>query len=327
MKNHKPLVSVWMITYNQEELIKEAIDSVLMQEVDFEYEIVIGEDCSTDRTREVLEEYNRKYPGKFKLLFREKNLGITANFADTFRHCSGKYIAPCEGDDYWTDPLKLKKQVDILENDDSISLVFQNGRINYFDENLNLVKEYDLHEDVPSGYVEANQLVRFKRMTLTAGTMFKNVNVGEFLSINNSFMRFVDTPTFLYLAKFGRLYYQNEVTSVYRVLSTGGVRSARYLVESAMLDIQYYRFLGIYFSEFNLKTLLRYPLCDMYYLIAFGYFKKGEIINFMKYLGLAFFTKPTYFLKKSSFQFLKKLKLIDQDQMIRQQEVLQTSLT
>lgn len=113
--NKKPLVSVWMITYNHEKFIAQAIDSVIMQKTNFDYEIVIGEDCSTDRTREIVLEYKAKHPDKFKLLLQEKNVGMMQNFIVTLKTCNGKYIALLEGDDYWTDPLKLQKQVDFLQ--------------------------------------------------------------------------------------------------------------------------------------------------------------------------------------------------------------------
>lgn len=110
------MLSVVFITYNHEPYLRESLDSVLAQEVDFDYEIVVGEDCSTDHTRDILLEYKEKYPDKIKLLFREKNLGRpTLNVYQTAMECKGRYIAFLEGDDYWTDIHKLQRQVDYLE--------------------------------------------------------------------------------------------------------------------------------------------------------------------------------------------------------------------
>jgi glycosyltransferase involved in cell wall biosynthesis len=113
----EPLVSVWMITFNHEKFIREALDSVLMQETNFPYEIVIGEDKSSDRTREIVCEYQRRHSNKIRLRLSRKNLysqklkpGL-----GVLNACRGKYIAMLEGDDYWTDPLKLQKQVDLLD--------------------------------------------------------------------------------------------------------------------------------------------------------------------------------------------------------------------
>ena len=125
------LVSVLMITFNHEQFIAQAIDSVLMQQTDFEYEIIIGEDCSTDRTREIVIEYAERNPEKIRPLLHDHNLGLMGryNFVAAYKMCHGKYIALLEGDDYWTDPHKLQKQVVFLENHPECSLCAHNTRI------------------------------------------------------------------------------------------------------------------------------------------------------------------------------------------------------
>ncbi|MDR0604779.1 MAG: glycosyltransferase [Bacteroidales bacterium] len=120
--NENPMLSVCLITYNHEAYIREAIDSVLMQKTNFPIEIVIGEDCSTDNTRNLCIEYKEKFPDIIKLLLPEKNVGARQNFINTINMCKGKYIALCEGDDYWTDPLKLQKQVDFMEANEEYSI-------------------------------------------------------------------------------------------------------------------------------------------------------------------------------------------------------------
>ena len=110
------LVSIVMIAYNLENYIGEAIDSVLAQKVNFRYELIIGEDCSTDNTLQIAMEYQSRYPDRIKVLKREKNLGLTPNCIDTHNHCQGKYIALLDGDDYWTDENKLQMQVDFMES-------------------------------------------------------------------------------------------------------------------------------------------------------------------------------------------------------------------
>ncbi len=111
-----PKLSVILITYNHGPYIRQALDGVFAQETDFDFDVIVGEDCSTDNTREIIEEYNERYPGRMKLLFREKNLGRpTLNVYETSMAASGEYLAFLEGDDYWTDPHKLQKQVSFLE--------------------------------------------------------------------------------------------------------------------------------------------------------------------------------------------------------------------
>lgn len=112
--NPAPKVSVSMITYNHGEFIAQAIESVLMQQTTFPYELVIGEDCSTDNTREIARAYQERYPAVIRLIIREANVGIKANVRETIGACRGEYIALLDGDNYWTSPDKLQKQVDIL---------------------------------------------------------------------------------------------------------------------------------------------------------------------------------------------------------------------
>lgn len=117
-----PRVSIWMITYNHQDSIGQAIDSLLMQKTQFPFEIVIGEDTSPDRTREVILAYQRKHPEIIRLLLWRKNAGMMLNCVRTLEACRGEYIAFCEGDDYWTDPEKLQRQVDLMDGNPQMAL-------------------------------------------------------------------------------------------------------------------------------------------------------------------------------------------------------------
>jgi glycosyltransferase involved in cell wall biosynthesis len=120
-----PKVSVWMVTYNQIKYVHLAIESVLMQQTDFEFEIILGDDDSNDGTRELCKEYADKYPDKIRLFLHSRENAIqiagdrpNPNFQGVYNwhHCRGEYIATLEGDDFWTDPLKLQKQVNFLDS-------------------------------------------------------------------------------------------------------------------------------------------------------------------------------------------------------------------
>lgn len=132
-----PIVSVCMITYNHEPFIAQAIESVLMQEISFPIELVIGEDESSDGTRAICEDYAGRYPNIIRLHLRSRNdperkkyaAPFMHNFIETLKSCRGKYIALLEGDDYWTDPLKLQKQVDFLEANPDCHFVFAGTRM------------------------------------------------------------------------------------------------------------------------------------------------------------------------------------------------------
>lgn len=127
MKNQETVynikLSVCVITFNQEAYIDECIKSILNQELDFDFEIIIGDDCSTDNTQKIIKDYQSKYPNKIKPIFREKNIGAMANYIDTYNHASGEYIAHCDGDDYFM-PQKLATQVGFLEKSPDYSFTY-----------------------------------------------------------------------------------------------------------------------------------------------------------------------------------------------------------
>lgn len=113
--NESPTVSVALVAYNHERFVAQAIESVLMQQTNFDVEIVVGEDCSTDRTRELVIALQKRYPDKIRLLLHAENQGASRNVVATFEACRGKYVATLDGDDYWTSRNKLQRQVDAME--------------------------------------------------------------------------------------------------------------------------------------------------------------------------------------------------------------------
>ena len=131
-----PLVSIVCITYNHEPYLRQALDSFLMQKTLFAYEIVLAEDCSSDGTRKICEEYAVKYPDIIHYIWSDNNVGAVENEARAIRAAKGKYIALCEGDDYWTDVKKLQKQVSFMESHPEYSVTFHRYKIHYEDTNV-----------------------------------------------------------------------------------------------------------------------------------------------------------------------------------------------
>lgn len=125
------VVNVIMITYGHENYIRQAIEGVLLQECDFEAELIIANDCSPDSTDAVIQDVIKNHPrgSWISYIKHEKNIGMMPNFIFAMKHCQGKYIALCEGDDYWTDPLKLQKQVDFLEQNPEYNICFHNVQL------------------------------------------------------------------------------------------------------------------------------------------------------------------------------------------------------
>jgi glycosyltransferase involved in cell wall biosynthesis len=118
-----PMVSVLVITYNQEKYISETLESIINQEHSYSIEIIIGDDCSTDNTREIIQKYKKNYPSIIKIIFNKTNLGLIKNYYNIVSKCKGKYFMVCAGDDYWL-PGKIKNQVDFLENNPSIGMCY-----------------------------------------------------------------------------------------------------------------------------------------------------------------------------------------------------------
>ena len=120
----KPKVTIICITYNHEKFIAEALDSFLMQKTDFPFEVIVGEDCSSDRTTEIVRQYARNYPDIIKPVFQKNNVGPYQNTLSAYKQIQGEYVINNEGDDYFSDPLKLQKQVDFLDSHPEYSICF-----------------------------------------------------------------------------------------------------------------------------------------------------------------------------------------------------------
>jgi glycosyltransferase involved in cell wall biosynthesis len=123
----EPMVSIHCITFNHEQFIAKALDSFLEQQTSFPVEIVVGDDCSTDDTRKIIETYVSRYPDRIRLIASVVNVGPAANFERTLTACRGKYVAICEGDDYWRDPTKLEQQVRFLERFENYVMCFHDA--------------------------------------------------------------------------------------------------------------------------------------------------------------------------------------------------------
>lgn len=128
-----PFVSVVIPSYNRANTVSQTIDCILNQQCNFDFEIIIGDDCSTDNAREVLLEYQEKYPQNIVLLFHNQNIGLGANWATCVKECRGKYICNCDNDDYWHNQEKLQLQVDFMESHPTENVVITNHRCHHRD--------------------------------------------------------------------------------------------------------------------------------------------------------------------------------------------------
>ncbi|MBW3128256.1 glycosyltransferase family 2 protein [Hymenobacter profundi] len=211
MHSEVPLVSVRVITYNHGRFLRECLDGIMAQETSFPFEVVIGEDCSTDNTRQICQEFQARYPDTIRLLLHAQNVGAQANARLAREACAGKYIAFCEGDDYWTDPTKLQQQVDFLEANPAYVLCFHNCWMK-FEQQPD--REMELFHDYTKADYAIPDLIG-KWLIPTASVVFRNHLFTEYPEwLRNAVVG--DTPFYILLASFGSLKLVPGIMAVYR---------------------------------------------------------------------------------------------------------------
>jgi glycosyltransferase involved in cell wall biosynthesis len=216
-----PLVSIFMITYNHEKFIAKAIESVLMQKTNFQVKLFIGEDFSTDKTRDICLAYKTRYPEKIDLILNNYNLGAILNAKQVYKSCinsGAKYIAMLEGDDYWTDIDKLQKQVDFLDANEEYSMCFHDadvinkkGFLRKFN-GINKDRDFNLIDLTQSNFISSASVVFRKKNIEKFPDFFEQLQVG-------------DWGFHLLNAEKGKIRYFKDCMSVYRQ-HDGGIWSS-----------------------------------------------------------------------------------------------------
>lgn len=265
-----------MITYNHQEFIAKALDSILMQKTNFDYEIVIGEDCSTDKTRDIVIDYRDRYPDKFRLLLNGKNLGMYRNSKQTFESCKGKYIAMLEGDDYWTSPDKLQKQVDFLDNHHECAICFHNVAEIYKDGSR--APHDSLSEARKKEFFTVDDLLR-KNFMATPSVMYRNGLVEEIPEWFSS-LKLGDWPLHILHALHGQIGYIDEVMAVH-LNHQGGVWTRMSSLEHAKALVAVYDHLYAHLGPKYGGEISRY-LHDLHLMIAEMLEDMGELAEAKK---------------------------------------------
>ncbi|RLD74135.1 MAG: hypothetical protein DRI87_01970 [Bacteroidetes bacterium] len=287
-----PMVSVYMITYNHEPYIAQALESVLEQQTDFDFEIVIGDDCSTDGTTGIIAEYQKKHPQKIHLLTSDTNLGAKENSVRTLKACRGKYIATLEGDDYWTDPMKLQKQIDFLERNPEFSACF--GGYFVVDAFNNGEKINNIHPRQRSDKVLKNILGGY---TIHPRTLIFRNHESLVRSFVNDFAECYngDTAISFLIATYGRIKYMDQLFAAYR-MHQGGVYSTK------SVEYHYNNLINTYTTIFKHlhsksdKKVLSRTIANFHRRLAIISFKEKQYIksirnlkNTFKYNMITFF--------------------------------------
>lgn len=231
------MVSVEMITYKHGAYIAQAIEGVLMQETTFNYELIVSDDCSPDNTEIMVNNLISSHSkGHLIKYFRhKKNIGMNANADFAIKQCTGKYIALCEGDDYWTDPLKLQKQVDFLESNPSYVMACHS---------INELKNDVLHKaDWRCNKNRAKYKLEdylYELFFHTSSVVYRNVTLPSY--VNSTKILNGDYAVFSFILTKGKLYYFNEVMSVYRKHDGGVTNSDLHKKNHKVLESKNYIF-------------------------------------------------------------------------------------
>ena len=235
MLDNKPLVSVFCLTYNHAPYIRQCLDGFLMQRTSFDYEVIINDDASTDGTTEIIKEYENKYPEIIIPIYHEENLYSKGERGFWNKYClpraQGKYIALCEGDDYWTDPYKLQKQVDFLEGHPEYGLVYAKAK--YFNQ-----KQQKFEGVLGKDYISFENLLR-ENIIPTLTVMLRKSLIFQYyneIDVSKMGWKMGDYPLWLWVAERSKLYFINDVVAVYRALEESASHS-----KSVERSIQFYK--------------------------------------------------------------------------------------
>lgn len=273
------VVSVWIVTYNHEQYIAEAIESVLSQKTDFDYKIIIGEDCSTDRTREIVKSYKEKYPEKFELFLPEKNIGVMELIRATYSMCKGKYVASFDGDDYWTDPYKLQKQVDFLEANPDFVLHFH--RVNVINELRGFeTLSGEAFSRNTDNTLEVDHFLEGTNPVMTSSVMNRNV-LGDSLPEWYYELPFPDYSYYFLLLQYGKVQYSSEVMSAYRVHKKGSWSGESEKIQYQNM-IDFYSQIHRHLAYLNPRKIQR-SKAYYHYLLLIIFIKEGDVSGIKKH--------------------------------------------
>ena len=324
-------VSVLVLAYNHEKYIRDCLDGILCQKVDFKYELIIHDDASTDNTVNIIREYERQYPDIIEPIYQEQNQysqGKKILMTFVYPRAKGKYIALCEGDDYWTDPNKLQKQFDFMEAHDDVSMTFHDATIvDSKHKKITTCSRYFRNRFVQNESV----IINGGGFCPTASLMFKTKYVQEGYPYFCLGCHVGDHPLQLFLATKGRVYYFTSKMSVYRLASNdtswtvqfakSGLTSEKiksFKTTFVMLDGINGLFDGVYsktiqkananyfiyiilYPAWKNSTLLLREFDD--YIKEFNSFDKLKIKLFVRFFPLLWISKNYYSVKRRITQF------------------------
>jgi len=283
-----PKVTILTISYNQDKYIAQTLESFIMQKTDFVFEVIIGDDCSTDGTSEIIRRYANKYPNIIKSVLRNKNIGAEQNFIDIAGKVKSEYVINCEGDDYFTDPLKLQKQVDFLDAHPECSICFHPVNVLFEDKSY---KDYIFPSKEKYPYVYTKQYLTLQDL-LNDNFIQTNSCMYRWIFNNNEKIEdifpkdILPGDWFLHLlhAEKGKIGFINEVMAVYRRHSGGIFYSSvqnmdEHYLKHGVKILNFYNKVYEQITNYNKKYLFIkiFPLVNHIYNVYKKYNKRDEL--------------------------------------------------
>lgn len=273
-----PLVSVIVTTYNHEPYLGRALDAILQQECDFDVEIILGEDCSADGTLRLCQEYAEKYPEQITLIVSTENVGWRANYRRCVEAAKGKYVAFCDGDDYWCNPTRLAEQVALMEENEKVGLCYTLAERR--DENGELVGYFPVRE----GHTSLDALLHdwcVENCTTLARRDFVMDYYATEQPENRPEWLTEDLPMWLFVAAHSEVAYINRVTAVHQVFPDSVSHSTSLAKRLAFCDSS--SNIKLWFDErYNTSRQRRYLLRERANTALWVYSHIGSVGNFLK---------------------------------------------
>lgn len=267
-------VTVWMSAYNHEKYIARCLDSVLSQKTDFPFDIVLGEDCSGDRTREIVLSYKSRFPDKFKLFLPEKNIGMMQMDMATQPMCTGDYLALLNGDDYWTDENKLQIQADFLDAHHDTVMCYHKATVINEDTGYEFETVYLEESDV----LPPESLLLGYNPIMTPTVMMRNI-----LPLPDWYceMPYGDMLTYLLLAAKGNMRYIDKNMSIYRIHESGQWQGDS-LYNNLLKDLKFYRHMKRQI-DVRYSGLIDRIFAQRYFDIVLHHIREGNFDNAKRY--------------------------------------------
>lgn len=297
----KPKVSVCLITYKHADYLETCMQNILNQKVNFDFEIIIGEDCSPDRTAEIVKSYAEKFPEKIKAYIRPKNAGSKINFLHCFLECKGEYIVHIEGDDYWTDIHKLQTQVDFLDENLLASACFHNAEI-IFEDGSGFAPQLINKPDQKKWVNSADFLGKKETWFMATASVMMRAKFAQNLPEWFLKSKSGDIPLYVILAEQGPIGYIDQIMSVYRK-NEGGMSYTDNVQSEVFLNNRIFMYSKINeYTHDKYKNLIQ-PIIYEYLLLLIQ--SKRNQKNYIR--KIFFFLKAIIYSKTTHWKQIKSL--------------------